>query len=380
MAAAGYHATMSYRLQRDESLPAGVRRIAHELIEEAVGLLDAPGDDIESAVHQVRKNCKMLRGLVRLVRPGMGDAYGAANVAFRDAGRELASIRDAHALLGTFDDFVAATGATASELRGVDARPPGDALLQVRRGLAARATAASEAFAEGDARIVAARELLVGGRDQISGWPLEEAVGVMEGGIAKTYRRGRKRMHECMTRPTDERLHQWRKRVKYSWYHARLLRDAAPSVLKPLIGRLHDLSDALGDDHDLAVLAGQLRADPGDFGGDDAVGATVRVVELVRDDLQQRALRLGSRLYAEPPEAFAARLVAYWTAWQEHGDEWAVGEIADLAPTTDDLDERSVRQLYGIARELEVPGRSAMDREELISSIRAAGWAESVAT
>jgi Rho termination factor, N-terminal domain len=106
----------------------------------------------------------------------------------------------------------------------------------------------------------------------------------------------------------------------------------------------------------------------------------VPVVETVRKDLQQRALRLGPRLYAEHPAAFAARLVAYWTAWRAHGDEWAAGEIADLAPPADDLEERSVRQLYAIARELDVPRRSAMDRDELISSIRAAGWVEPAAT
>lgn len=46
--------------------------------------------------------------------------------------------------------------------------------------------------------------------------------------------------------------HEWRKRVKYGWYHMRLLTDASPAILSPLEERLHDLSDALGGDHDLA--------------------------------------------------------------------------------------------------------------------------------
>jgi CHAD domain-containing protein len=371
---------MSYRLQRDESLSIGVRRIAHELVDESLALLDDAGDDVEEAVHEVRKNCKKLRGLVRLVRPAMGDAYTSANVAFRDAARQLASIRDAHALLATYDDLVAARHTSGTDIAAAGERDAGGAFLAVRSGLATRASAASATVVDGDERIVAAWDLIVSGRDQIDQWPLDNDVAVVVGGVTKTYRRGRKRMGECLLQPTDERLHQWRKRAKYTWYHARLLRDAAPSVLKPLIGRLHDLSDVLGDDHDLAVLVDQLRAEPDDFGGEADVGTVIQAVEVVREDLQQRALRLGPRLYAESPAAFAARLVAYWTAWQEHGDEWEAGEIADLAPADDDLDERSVRQLYAIARELELPGRSTMDRDDLIASIRAAGWVEPVAT
>jgi CHAD domain-containing protein len=375
---------MTYRLQRDESLPVGVRRIARELVDEAIGLLDDPGDAIEESVHQVRKNCKMLRGLVRLVRPGMGDVYGEANTTFRDAARELASIRDAHALLATFDDLVAAVGD-----RGPDTA---DAFRRVRAELAARAEAASAAVrtaagtagdgshgddgATVDARIVRARELLVAGRDGIDGWPLTNDLDVIRDGVAKTYRRGRRRLRESMFTPTDELLHQWRKRVKYTWYHVRLLRDSAPSVLKPLTGRLHDLSDVLGDDHDLAVLVDQMRADPEAFGGDEVLRQTTAVVDIVREDLQQRAWRLGSRLYVEPAGTFADRLVGYWRAWIDHGDELPAGEISDLAPPDDDLEERSVRQLNVIARELDLDGRSTMDRDQLIAAIRTTGWTE----
>lgn len=367
---------MSYRLHRDESLSMGVRRIAHEVVDESLALLDDTGGDVEDAVHEVRKNCKKLRGLLRLVRPAMGDAYRPANVTFRDAARQLSSIRDAHALLETYDDLVAAVQASGTDVTAMADRDLGDVFLEVRDGLATRAAAASVTVVDGDDSIDAARDLIASGRDQIDRWPLDNDVAVVEGGLTRTYRRGRKRMRECMMRPTDRLLHQWRKRAKYTWYHVRLLRDAAPSVLKPLIGRLHDLSDVLGDDHDLAVLVDQLRAEPHVFGGDAVVATTVQVVEVVREDLQQRALRLGPRLYAEPPEAFAARLVAYWTAWKEHGDEWAAGEIADLAPADDDLDERSVRELQAIARDVDLSGRSTMEREELIASIRAAGWVE----
>lgn len=355
---------MGYRLTGDETVPDGVRRIAHELTSEAIGLLDAPGDDIEEVVHEVRKNCKKLRGLVRLVRPGMKDTYTTANATFRDAARHLASIRDAHALLDTFDDVMASEYGWALTQQ----------LVGVRRGLLARAEAASAAVSEGDERIAAARELLQEGHEAIDRWPVPDDPDAMAAGLAKTYGRGRKRLRDTLSHPTDETLHQWRKRVKYTWYHVRLLQDAAPSVLEPLADRMHDLSDVLGDDHDLAVLSAQILAEPDEFGGDLEVAHAVGLMGSVREDLQQRAVRLGVRMYVEPPDAFAGRMVGYWTAWHDHGDEWVAGEVADLAPVDDDLDQRSGRQLYTIARELDVAGRSRMSRDDLVASIRAAGW------
>ena len=354
---------MAYLLLRDESLSDGTRRIAHELVSEAVDLLDTPGDDVEASVHQVRKNCKMLRGLVRLVRPAMGDDYGAANATFRDAARELASIRDDHALLATFDDLVAASDHVVAE----------GGVVGVRAGLAERAMTASRSVVSNDERIVRARARLVVGGEQIERWPLDDDVTTIVGGIAKTYRRGRRRWRDNMLNPSDEKLHDWRKRVKYTWYHLRLLHDAAPSVLKPLVGRFHDLSDVLGDDHDLAVLTARLHDDPESYGGDAEVRRALELIDTWRWELQTRARSLGSRLYVEQATPFSQRLASYWTTWREHGDELAAGEIADLAPPDDDLAERSVRQLYAIAQQLDVRGRSSMRREALIASIRAAG-------
>ncbi|CAN5745503.1 CHAD domain-containing protein [soil metagenome] len=357
---------MAYQLARDESVSEGVRRIAHELVSEAVGLLDAPGGKVEQSVHQVRKNCKMLRGLVRLVRPGMGETYRTANVTFRDAARELAPIRDAHALLATFDDLVASA----------DSEIVGDGVGAVRAELADRAAAASRQVTDDDERIMRVRELLVAGGQQIPRWPLDEDANIIAGGVARSYKRGRRGWRETMLAPSDHTLHQWRKRVKYTWYHLRLLCNAAPSMLKSLIGRFHDLSDVLGDDHDLAVLTTQLRADPGAFGGDDQTHRAQQLITTCRGDLQVRARSLGSRLYVETPSAFSQRVTSYVTTWREQGDELVAGQIADLATPGDDLDEWSVRQLYTLARRLDVAGRSTMDRDALIASIRAAGWTQ----
>ena len=63
-----------------------------------------------------------------------------------------------------------------------------------------------------------------------------------------------------MTYPTA-RWHDWRKRAKDVWYQLRLLQDTWPDVMKAMAGQASQLSDLLGDDHDLAVLSTKLEGD-----------------------------------------------------------------------------------------------------------------------
>jgi hypothetical protein len=58
---------MALRLQPQESVEAGIRRIVGEQLDAA---LVAPAQlDHHQAVHEVRKRCKRIRGALRLVRP-----------------------------------------------------------------------------------------------------------------------------------------------------------------------------------------------------------------------------------------------------------------------------------------------------------------------
>lgn len=394
---------MAYEFDHAEPLATAVERVAREQLGAALAWLDiaegdqpasrasarpheveAPGDvaahvtsevdeeaSVEEAVHEARKCCKRIRGLVRLVRPAMEDEYQAANTATRDAARHLSPIRDAHALLATFDDLVAAH---ADQV-------PDTGLFSVRQVLADRATEATEHVTSNLDRISAARDLLVSVRAQIPDWPLDgldppESLGTMADGIAKTAGRATARFHDVEDgdgHPSDELLHQWRKRVKYSWYHVSLLEPAAASLLGEHADALHDLSDALGDDHDLAILSTDLRSHPAAFGADHEVQAALVLVDGTRRDLQERAVGLGARLHAEEPAAMGARLTALVAAWHRHGPERPAGEISDLYEAVDDLGERTNGQLRDLARTLDLPGRSRLDRAGLLAAVRAAG-------
>ena len=94
---------MAYRFKRDfATVQDGVRKIAIELMDDAIENANRRGRDFHETVHSLRKACKKLRGLVRLVRPVFDD-YRTENATFRDAGRHFSFLRDGGVMIETYD-------------------------------------------------------------------------------------------------------------------------------------------------------------------------------------------------------------------------------------------------------------------------------------
>ncbi len=310
---------MAYRIKREEEVGDAFRRIARKQSDDAIDDVDtaASSTDNAEAIHDCRKRCKKLRGLIRLVRPALdGATYEAANEAFRDAARVLSEMRDAQALLATFDGVLAAS----SDRDSTD--PNAFGLEPVRAELARRAGAGPDGEARPDddraeSAFDRARDLLRVGRDQLDDADLDaDGWKAVRGGLAKTYGRGRDALAVVRHDPAPDNFHELRKRAKYSWYHVRLLAPSAPSILEPLGKQFKQLSDGLGDAHDLAVLSAQLEHDPDAFGGDAIVRDALDLLDRRREELEHAAVGLAAQLYAEPPKRFTRRLERYWDMWQ----------------------------------------------------------------
>ncbi len=122
----------------------------------------------------------------------------------------------------------------------------------------------------------------------------------------------------CAPTRRDDRLHEWRKSVKYLWYQMQLLHDAAPSVLGPLVDRLDLLAEALGDDHDLTVLVELLDARPDDYGTAGDVDHVRTLARRRQHTLRTYAIRSGATIYAEADHAFVHRIAGYWHLTVDH--------------------------------------------------------------
>ena len=292
---------MAFRLDPAESVPDGVRRIAREQLDQSIHRLTLGTDDRDRDVHSARKSMKCLRGLVRLVRPDLGgEAYRRENETYRDTARRLAGLRDATVLVATLDRVAGGLNGRAGDLGSL------------REQLAGRRGRAYESGEQGPV-LDACAEVLRQARDRVDHWPLEGAGWRgLGGGLLGVYRRGRREFDEASWRPSVESLHEWRKRVKYLWYHSRLLQPLWPALMTAWQKELDRLGELLGDDHDLAVLAGVLRQEGGPEGQELLASVSRR-----RHELQEEARVLGMRVYAERPGDLRRRLRGYWRAWEE---------------------------------------------------------------
>jgi CHAD domain-containing protein len=290
-------AERAFRLCEEEAIPDGIRRIARGQLERAHDeLREAPKRKLGRAVHDTRKAFKRLRAAVRLARGAIGeDTYRRENTAFRDGGRRLSGVRDASVLIETLDDLEKASG---------DVLPTG-ATARLRPRLEDQRKRALDALQKDDALVAAVIADIERARTRTAAWTFEtQGFDALEPGLRRIYRRGRKAMKRAQADPTNENLHEWRKRVKDLWHAEQILRPAAPKKMKKQAKRTHALADLLGDDHDLAELSLSVGRHPNRLDDRMAQVALMAVIDRRRKELQRRAFRLGPKLYRRSPKRF----------------------------------------------------------------------------
>jgi CHAD domain-containing protein len=317
---------VSLELRADETVPDGIRRIAYELLDPAIADLQSVPEErrtrithrtrplrtgdrtrFQKSVHETRKRMKRMRSLLRLIRDEMGeDAYRFENDSYRDTSRILADVRDAQVMINTLDHL--------ADLLGEDVPPV--LFAHVRRSLIGNLGAASRTITSRGA-VDQALARLQRARDRVPGWPLHnDSFKALAGGMQRVYKRGQADFEVAVELRTVDSWHELRKRVKYLWYQLELVSPAWPGVIGSMAEEAEELSDLLGDDHDLAVLAHRVSSRPDRFGSGPDVQHLVASIEVRRLELEEQAVHVGRRLYVESPSAFTDRIGAYWDAWR----------------------------------------------------------------
>src|SRR5918992_2085923 len=282
-----------FRLEDGERVPDGVRRIARGQLDLSIERLHGDTDeDLGTAVHETRQSLKRLRAIARLARDELGDeAYRRENVAFRDAGRRLAGARDSQVLLETLD---------ALTDRYPDEAPP-ERFERFKRTLVGQHGAAQRRLHE-DAAVAEVLGELRRARENVAEWQLErEGLDALAPGFRRIYRRGRRAYRTARQEPSTENLHELRKRAKYLWYAAQIVRGAAPKQMKRVARRAHELSNLIGEDHDLALLTQRSNERRDRFPDDTAADELAALAERRRAELQREALELARRLFRNKP-------------------------------------------------------------------------------
>ena len=302
---------MSFELAHEESLAENAARLARTRLDRILGALASLDEAPPSAeaVHESRRDLKKLRALLRLARESLGNGtYQQENAAYRDAGRVLSAVRDAGVLLHTFDKL-------RGELAG---HVPAETLDRMQRGLTDAVRAAEKTLGPSE-RLPEVVGALTTARERTEHWPqpgkADDFWHAPDGGMVKTYRRGRKAMRRAARAEEEDDFHEWRKQVKHLAYQFRLLRPILGAKFKRKGKHLGELGDLLGNEHDLAVLALTLTRNHPEAVA--AVGTMSRHIEVHRRELQHAALKLGARIYRRKPRRFEKHLKLHWKQWRQ---------------------------------------------------------------
>lgn len=295
---------MAYSFQLPEPVSGGIRRMAGEQVEEALDNLVRPVEDPDEALHDTRKRFKKVRALLRLVRKELGpDVYSRENREYRDLGRLLSPVRKSAVLSGT----------VAMVAEGVDGVLRDRAFHRFRSRLDERHEEILDDVLCPGGPVDRVREEGREARERIASWTLEDrGFETMKASLHMVYKRGRNRMEDAYADPTGPRYHEWRKRVKYLWYHNRILAPVWNQVLDARAHALHELADLLGDGNDLTDLLVLLDEEPHLAPSDGIREALAGLAERRRGLLWEVARPLGLKIYQETPDEFVDRMEGYW--------------------------------------------------------------------
>jgi CHAD domain-containing protein len=285
---------MSFELHHRKRVNKELKSLTRRQLGRAGRLLaDSNASTFKTAVHESRKSVKKVRAILNVFEQSGAEIPRKDEQRLKRAGRELSALRDAAAIVETFDRVRRRYPTSLSEhTYGI-----------LRRGLV-RAGVQQERRARRDGVAAHAARQLDKTRKAAKRWTapafdLPELFFV----IAASYRRSRKAMKRASESGRSAAIHAWRKELKLFWHQLRLVQPLTAGIA-PLVGELKRLETELGEDHNLVVLGATLRGcrDLRSMHAD--VAQVAQLAARMRPPLRRRAFALGRRLHRRKPGAF----------------------------------------------------------------------------
>ncbi|WKN30712.1 CHAD domain-containing protein [Porifericola rhodea] len=291
---------MSLRINLQETIPSNVERIMQSFLEDCKTSLQ--NDEPHKAIHQTRKNMKKMRAFCRLLRDEIGNKnFKKTNTFYRDVARQISEERDISAMQETLIML-------HDEL---DVQLCGQAYTDIKNHFSSRKAAVTRLRINRDRILDKVMDDLKNADKYHQKWKVKNrGFDVFAKGVEITYTRCQKAMKLAYKKKDTEHFHEWRKRCKYLRYEVDFLRDIWKEPMSTLESELHQLTDYLGNDHDLAVLKSYIQGMQ--YENEEAIAAIFALIDTKRKEYQKLAKPLGQRILWEAPDQFVSRLASYW--------------------------------------------------------------------
>ena len=285
---------MAFELDHRTHIGRQLRKIARRQLRRTIQVLDVDGSGTFSgAVHESRKSVKKVRAVTAFLRAAGARVPRKDRTRLKSAARTLSRVRDSAAIIDTLERVH----------HRYPRQLPQHTYRILRRGLVdARDRVEARAHREGCVQDVARQ--LKKTRNAAGDWsaPSIDWPTAIEL-LTASYGESGKAMEHARSTGQSAAVHGWRKTVKTLWYQLRLVKPLT-NRMSALVRDMRRLETALGDDHNLVILAATLRACP----GLKTMGAQIRQVDRLsvrmRKPLRRRAFSLGRRLHRRTPKEF----------------------------------------------------------------------------
>lgn len=286
-------------------IPKEVIRISLVIIDETILEINQNETDNDSLVHDLRKNVKNLRALLKLLRKETGEEFFKKNnFTLRDLNSRSAAIRNYSALIKLIQSI--------SKQNESEAYRETLSLLLLRLQSdfeeVKRVTTYDTLFKYNQTHLEKYKS-------QLNNLKINETRFVsIKAGITRVYSAGIGSFEIAIENPQEKTLHEWRKNLKDLYYCSLTLTPIWKPVLKSLTKELKVLADMLGELHDFYELTHYIQSlidNPYDFSN------IYRLIENNQTDLMDSSFQLGKKIFAESSEQFSERIKAYYKSFKK---------------------------------------------------------------
>jgi hypothetical protein len=297
---------MAFQLRPQESTPGELRRLARRALASARDELIQADPPREEGIHSARKSVKKARAILRLIEAGDGGGLSDGPERLRTVNRTLSRLRDADAIIETFDKLKHDHPELFSE----------HVYARVRRQLVSRRHSLVRAPGRDVPWTKAARQL---GRlaKATKRWrPAHDGFDALAPGIRKTHRRARKNLARATHHGGAADFHEWRKELKTLWYELCLVGGGTAAIARD-IRALHSAEAWLGDDHNLVVLCDELCKDISVCRSPFDIQRLRHAVDTSQRRLRRKAITRTRLIFSTKPRHYAQRVERAWNARQK---------------------------------------------------------------
>ncbi|RKF23126.1 CHAD domain-containing protein [Altericroceibacterium spongiae] len=296
---------MAYRFRRkDKTVETGIRRIAREQIDKAIASIDSEDDDAE-IIHAIRKRCKKLRALLRLVGPSF-PKFQKENRIFADTSDLVGDLRHPDLMERTYRQLVKTYN---KELNCKSFLLIGENIKAQREADLSRMDI--------DARLAACRNRFREASKRVAYWHLEEeGWEALSAGVLGVYERACAAL-DATKSDNGNAYYELRKWMKYHRHHMRILRPIAPTVFAERAKHARKLTKLLAGHNNLLLFEDRLRSEPATYGADEDIEAILILARRQRIVQDAEISRAAHKLLQYEPDDLSRKWGKMWAEWAD---------------------------------------------------------------